>query len=286
MFKPKVRYSYICVVEDKKTSSRSTRYVFPSPRKSVFKKYGHYKYTPRPASPKDFSPKPKMVNRYVFHLKRSTRYVFPSPTPRKSVFKKYGHYKYTPRPASPKDFSPKPKEVNRYACQLKRSVTINPTSKAGQTNKTMFRNLMLLNAKNQHDNEDNNEVPMEKIDEEKTEVNEDNGDPEQVKNEPAVVETTDHIEEVGQDKMQEVTENGQEDKSKDKIKISQNEDREIPQSKDEETKPKDEIKKEPPPKANNDSEIKQEVGAGLWFNPELRKKIQVTAKGWELRGAA
>ena len=107
VFKPKVRYSYICVVEDKKTSSRSTRYVFPSPRKSVFKKYGHYKYTPRPASPKDFSPKPKMVNRYVFHLKRSTRYVFPSPTPRKSVFKRYGHYKYTPRPASPKDFSPK-----------------------------------------------------------------------------------------------------------------------------------------------------------------------------------
>ena len=102
----------------------------------------------------------------------------------------------------------------------------------------------------------------------------------------AVVENTDHIEEVGQDKMQEVTENGQEDKSKDKIKISQNEDREIPQSKDKETKPKDEIKKEPPPKANNDSEIKQEVGAGLWFNPELRKKIQVTAKGWELRGAA
>ena len=264
VFKPKQRYSYVCVIEaeDRKTTNLGRiRYVFPAPKKSVFKKKRHYKYNPRPASPKNYAPKTKKADRYV--------------------------------------------------CQLK-SVSSNTTQ-----NKSMFRKLMLLNRKKEL--EDDVAFPLPKIDEQKTEASanaEDSwqetdcqevggGDEEPVEDKEPKDEdmskdiTADKIEEdvqeeekktevVEKEEMREeavqeiVHELSKKDKSDETeaVTISEQEKQEI--------KANDVKSNEPQSKANEKQPGNEEVSEskGLWFNPELRKKIQVTAKGWELRGAA
>ena len=42
------------------------RYKYPAVKKSVFKNIGCYKYQPRPVTPKNYNPRPKSSNRYVF----------------------------------------------------------------------------------------------------------------------------------------------------------------------------------------------------------------------------
>ena len=100
------------------TDGDSKRYSFPAPGplKTVFKEIGTYKYNPRPASAKNFSPRPKSGNRYRCSSGGKRRYTFPAPVPRKTVFKHIGKYKYSPRPQTPKNLNPRPKSSNRYEC--------------------------------------------------------------------------------------------------------------------------------------------------------------------------
>ena len=186
----------------------------------------------------------------------------------------------------------------------------------------MFRKLMLLNrlnAKKDPDLKDN--IPMQKIDEDKTEVSANAEDicqetdcqeagvdedisteaSQPVKDEEPEVEDvsqeiiTDKIEEVVQDKVQDGSANvqdqgqiKQEDELVKKDMVSENKIKEIPKKDKEEIKAQDIKLNESKPKVDEKLSDKEEVAEskGLWFNPELRKQIQVTAKGWELRGAA
>ena len=88
------------------------------PVKSVFKPKERYFYKTRPATPKNFKPRPKSGKRY------KKRYSYPTPGPRKTVFKYIGCYKYQPRPASPKNFCPRPKSGNRYECLMAKRVRL------------------------------------------------------------------------------------------------------------------------------------------------------------------
>ena len=277
-FKPKQRYSYICVVEDKNTTkAEGIRYVFPAPKKSVFKKYSHYKYNPRPASPKNYSPKAKAANRYVCQIKK-----------------------------------------------VSGDITLNRNT--DKTNKAMFRKLMLLNrlnAKKDLDCEDN--IPLQKIDEDMTDASADTDDVVEDKTEASDnaevidednTEASANAEVIDEDKtansnesseivkepeikdlseditankivenVQDQGQTNQEDEVSINDKESEKKRKEIPETETGELKAQD---AKLTSKENESLSEKEGVAEskGLWFNPELRKKIHVTAKGWELRGAA
>ena len=199
-----------------------------------------------------------------------------------------------------------------------------------RSKKAMFRKLMLLNrlnAKKDPDLEDN--IPLQKIDEDRTEVSanaeddcqetdyqedncqEDNDQEvfdenisieasEPVKDEEPEVEgvsqeiSTDQIEEVvheeAQDGSANVQDQGQMNQEEESVKndvVLENKINDIPEKGKEEIKAPEVKLNESNPKENEQRD-KEEVAEskGLWFNPELRKQIHVTAKGWELRGPA
>lgn len=175
-----------------------------------------------------------------------------------------------------------------------------------------------LNAKKVPDLEDN--ITLQKIDEDKTEISgnaqddcqeedyqeagevfdedisNEAGEPVKEVKEPAEDVSqeisTDKIEEV-KDKVQDcsaiVQDQGQkkqEDESVKKDVVSANKINDIPEKGKEETKAPEVKLNESKPRENEKDKEEIAESKGLWFNPELRKKIHVTAKGWELRGAA
>ena len=177
-----------------------------------------------------------------------------------------------------------------------------------------------LNAKKDPDVEDN--TPLQKIDEDKTEVSANAEDDcqeedyqeagevfdEDISNEAsepvrdeelaeAVSQetSTDNKEDAVQDKVQDcsaiVQDQGQkkqEDESVKKDVVSENKINETLEKEKEGIKAPEVKLNESKPKENEKLSDKEEVAEskGLWFNPELRKQIHVTAKGWELRGPA
>ena len=67
------------------------RYKYPAARKTVFKNIRCYKYEARPATPKDYFPRPKSSNRYVF-AGRPVIIAGPNPYQKRSVFKPAERY--------------------------------------------------------------------------------------------------------------------------------------------------------------------------------------------------
>ena len=90
------------------------RYKYPAARKTVFKNIRCYKYEARPATPKDYFPRPKSSNRYVF-AGRPVIIAGPNPYQKRSVFK----------------------PAERYVCKTRETRV--PTERTSNDKKTIFR---------------------------------------------------------------------------------------------------------------------------------------------------
>ena len=281
VFKPKQRYSYVCVIEDKNTTNANVgriRYVFPAPKKSVFKKKRHYKYNPRPTSPINYAPKAKEANRYVCQLES----VANKATKNKAMFRKL-------------------MLLNRLNANKELDIEDDvavPLPKIDEHKTEASANaegsLQETDCKEAGGGDEEIEEPVEEKEPELDDMSEDNTTVDKTEE---VVQDNVQVEEkkpeVEEEMKEEVVQKSvQESSSKDKLdeKETVTKDRitEISEQEKQEVKANDVKLNEPQSKANEKQPSNEEVAEskGLWFNPELRKKIQVTAKGWELRGAA
>ena len=314
VFKPKQRYSYICVVEEKNTTNaEGIRYVFPAPKKSVFKKYSHYKYNPRPASPKNYSPKAKAANRYVCQIKKVTSDITLNKSTAKTNKAMFRKLMLLNRLNAKKDLD---HEDNIPLQKIDEDMT-----DASANTDDSVEDKTEASAIAEVIDEDNTEASAnaEVIDEDKTEASANSEDSLQktkceasgaragagtdedhsnessqpVKNdEPEVTDmsediTANKIVKVVMEKAQDQGQTNQKNEINIKDKESEKK-RKIPETETGEKRAQESKLNESTSKENEELLEKEEVAEskGLWFNPELRKKIHVTAKGWELRGAA
>ena len=275
------------MVKDKNTTkAEGIRYVFPAPKKSVFKKYSHYKYNPRPASPKNYSPKAKAANRYVCQIKTVSGNI----TLNKNTVK------------TNKAMFRKLMLLNRLNAKKDLDCEDNiPLQKIDEdmTDASADTDDVVEDKTEASDNaevidEDNTEASAneEVIDEDKTANSIESSEP--VKNdEPEVKDvsedvTANKIVEVVMENVQDQGRTNQVDECNVEDDESEKKREEISKTETGEKKAQDAKLNESTPKENERLLEKEDVAEskGLWFNPELRKKIHVTAKGWELRGAA
>ena len=297
MFKPKQRYSYICVVEDKNTkNAEGIRYVFPAPKKSVFKKYSHYKYNPRPASPKNYSPKAKVANRYVCQIKKVSGDITLNRNTDKTNKAMFRKLMLLNRLNAKKDLDcedniPLQKIDEDMTDASANTDDVVEDKTEASDNAEVIEDNIEASVNEEVIDEDNTEASAdaEVIDEDNTDNSNESSEP--VKNDEP--EVKDMPEDIAANKivvnvMENVQDQGrsnQEDEVSIKDKESEKKRKEIPETETGELKAQD---AKLTSKENESLSEKEGVAEskGLWFNPELRKKIHVTAKGWELRGAA
>ena len=298
VFKPKQRYSYICVVEDKNTTNaEGIRYVFPAPKKSVFKKYSHYKYNPRPASPKNYSPKAKAANRYVCQIKKVTSDITLNKSTAKTNKAMFRKLMLLNRLNAKKDLD---HEDNIPLQKIDEDMTdASANTDDSVEDKTEASAIAEVIDEDKTEASANSEDSLQKTKASGaragagTDEDNSNESSQPVKNDEP--EVTDMSEDITANKIVKVVmENAQDQgqtNQKNEINIKDKESekkRKIPETETGEKRAQESKLNESTSKENEELLEKEEVAEskGLWFNPELRKKIHVTAKGWELRGAA
>ena len=275
------------MVEDKNTTkAEGIRYVFPAPKKSVFKKYSHYKYNPRPASPKNYSPKAKVANRYVCQIKKVSGDITLNRNTDKTNKAMFRKLMLLNRLNAKKDLDC---EDNIPLQKIDEDMT-----DASADTDDVVEDKTEASDNAEVIDEDNTEASAneEVIDEDKTANSIESSEP--VKNdEPEVKDvsedvTANKIVEVVMENVQDQGRTNQVDECNVEDDESEKKREEISKTETGEKKAQDAKLNESTPKENERLLEKEDVAEskGLWFNPELRKKIHVTAKGWELRGAA
>ena len=237
----------------KVTEPGDGRYKYPAKKKSVFKTIICYKYQPRPATPKNYFPRPKSSNRYVFTGQ--------------DVMVTEGNIKDDQEVEDMKQIETEEieDEGSPEDEMVKAEEDAGDISNSGQDTTEAGAE---VEAETGESTDEAADTPASQQDEEL-------GDTEEPEGQMAVESEEGQTEEAVEAAEVVETEEAQPESNEKEDKVDTN------QPTEKEVKVDLKPSEKPELKSVDDPESK----LGNWFNKEIRSRIQVTPKGWELRGA-